>query len=350
MKYILLFCIASVLLAASCEREKPSVALDPNPQFRIMFYNVENLFDVVDDPAINDEEFLPKAAKKWTADRYQTKLDQIAKVIRGLGNDTLPALVGMCEVENRRTMDDLISETSLKGTDYKVVHHESPDSRGIDVALLYRSGYFKLLGSKFFAIRFPFDTAVRTREILYAHGILGNKDTLHVFVNHWPSRSSGEVQSRPLRVFVAEAVRYRVDSILALSPKAQIVIMGDLNDEPMDLSVVSGLNALLSYDMPEPGKLYDLTQVLKHLSPGGTYKYKGSWNLLDHMIVSGALLDTTRLLYTRPSDIRVYHAPFLLEPDEGNLGDRPVRTYLGSYYKGGYSDHLPVYLDVHYRN
>jgi len=349
MKYLGIFLLTSLLLAASCEKDKPSGVVDTNPHFRVMFYNVENLFDAIDDPLINDEEFLPGSQKKWTEARYQEKIDHIAKVISDLGKDTLPVLVGLCEVENRKTVDDLINKTRLKGLDYKIIHRESPDSRGIDVALLYRSRYFQLIDSHFFPIRFPLDTAMRTREILYAHGILGGRDTLHVFVNHWPSRSSGEIESRPLRVWVAEAVRFRVDSILRKSPAAEILITGDFNDEPMDLSVVSGLNALLSYEKPDAGKLYDLTQGLKKSSPGGTYKYKGAWNLLDHMVVSGSILDTSRILYARPSDLHVFQAKYLLEADKEYMGDRPLRTYLGSFYQGGYSDHLPVYLDIHYR-
>ncbi len=314
-----------------------------------MFYNTENLFDAVDDPAINDEEFLPGSQKKWTEIRYEEKLDHVAKVIRDLGKDTLPILVGLCEVENRKTVDDLIGKTSLKGTDYKVVHKESPDSRGIDVALLYRSRYFQLLDSHFIKIEYPADPEFKTRDILYARGILVSKDTLHVFVNHWPSRSSGEIRTRPLRVFVAEQVKQRVDSILQRNPTAQIVITGDFNDEPMDLSVISGLKALLTYNNPERSGLYDLTNQLKNGTPGGSYKYKGTWSTLDHMVVSGSLLDTTRQLYSRPSDLHVFHEDYLLEADKENLGNRPLRTYMGSYYQGGYSDHLPVYLDIRYR-
>jgi predicted extracellular nuclease len=337
------------LLAASCEKDKPSGVSDPNPHFRVMFYNVENLFDTVDDPLVNDEEFLPGSAKKWTEERYLLKINHIAKVIRDLGQDTLPVLVGLCEVENRTTVDDLINKTTLKGLDYKVVHHESPDSRGIDVALLYRARYFQLLGSRFIPITFPKNTDQRTREILYAYGILGGKDTMHIFVNHWPSRSSGEVQTRPLRVCVAETVRARVDSILTISPLAQILITGDFNDEPMDESVGKGLKALLNYDQPVKGNLYDLTQGLKKTSPGGTYKYKGTWNLLDHMVVSGSVLDTARTFYSRPADLHVFQSGYLLKPDKEFMGDRPESTYLGTYYQGGYSDHLPVFLDIHYR-
>jgi predicted extracellular nuclease len=152
-----------------------------------------------------------------------------------------------------------------------------------------------------------------------------------------------------LRVFVAEQVKQRVDSILQRNPTAQIVITGDFNDEPMDLSVISGLKALLTYNNPERSGLYDLTNQLKNGTPGGSYKYKGTWSTLDHMVVSGSLLDTTRQLYSRPSDLHVFHEDYLLEADKENLGNRPLRTYMGSYYQGGYSDHLPVYLDIRYR-
>jgi predicted extracellular nuclease len=349
MKYLGLIALAVILAAASCEKEKPSAVTDPNPHFRVMFYNVENLFDTADDPQVNDEEFLPGSAKKWTEERYLVKLSQIAKVIKGLGGDTLPALIGLCEVENRKTLEDLIGKTALKGSDYRIIHQESPDSRGIDVALLYRSGYFQVTGYQFIPVKFPKNVDVRTREILYASGVLGGKDTLHVFVNHWPSRSSGEVQTRPLRMSAALTVRQKVDSILLSNPVAKILIKGDLNDEPMDESVMTGLRAQLAYDKPQPGNLYDLTQELRKSEPGGTYKYKGSWNLLDHIVVSGTILDTAGILYSRPADIRVFMPKYLVEADETNMGEQPLRTYLGSYYQGGYSDHLPVYLDIHYR-
>ncbi len=349
MRVLLLLCLIPILLAGSCEKEKPAVNGDRNPHYRVMFYNVENLFDAEDDPLINDSEFQPGSEKKWTVERYHDKLDKIARIIGEVGQDTLPILVGLCEIENRRTLDDLIALAPLANQDYRIVHRESPDYRGIDVALLYRANYFNLLSQHFFPVWFPFDSAVRTREILYAKGVLGGKDTVHVFVNHWPSRSSGEVESRPLRAFVASAVRARVDSILAANNHANIVITGDFNDEPQDLSVVSALRALLTFQDTRAGELYDLTALLKSGFPGGTYKYKGNWNLLDHMVISGSLMDTTRSLYARTSDIHVFAPSRILEEDKEYMGDRPIRTYLGPYYHGGYSDHLPVYLDIHYR-
>lgn len=347
---LLAFIVAIPLLCAgSCEKDKPLVTHDPNPFYRIMFYNVENLFDTDDDPITDDSEFLPESQKEWTRARYQDKLDKIAGVIKDLGGDTVPVLVGLCEIENRKTLDDLLSVSGLAGLDYRIVHQDSPDKRGIDVGLLYRSRYFSLLRSECIPICFPFDTAVRTRDVLYACGILGGKDTLHLFINHWPSRSSGEVESRPLRMHVAQTVKTRVDSILLADPGAAIVATGDFNDEPQDLSVVSGLQALLTSTRPDVNTLYDLTPVVSTREPGGSYKYKGTWNLLDHMVVSGGLLDTTNLLYARPSDMNVFSAGYLLEEDKEYMGLRPFRTYLGPYYHGGYSDHLPVYLDIHYR-
>jgi len=348
MRKLVLIALIPLLFAGSCEKDKPLVTGDPNPYYRIMFYNVENLFDTLDDPLTDDAEFLPESQKEWTDARYRDKLDKIAGVIVDLGGDTLPVLVGLCEIENRTTLDDLLAVSGLAGLDYRIVHQDSPDKRGIDIGLLYRSRYFSLIRSAFIPIFFPFDTAVRTRDILYASGILGGKDTLHLFVNHWPSRSSGEIESRPLRMHVAQAVKAKVDSILMVDPRAVIVITGDFNDEPEDLSVVSGLQAMLTSINPGGNKLYDLTPVIGEKEPGGSYKYKGTWNLLDHMVVSGALLDTANVLYVRSADMNAYSAGYLLEEDKEYMGQRPFRTYLGPYYHKGYSDHLPVYLDIHY--
>jgi len=350
MRIFIFIAVVPLLLAGSCEKNKPVVTGDPNPFYRVMFYNVENLFDTEDDPATDDSEFLPGSEKQWNQVRYQDKLDKIARVVSDLGGDTLPVLVGLCEVENGKVIGDLLKIDPLAGSDYRVVHQESPDKRGIDVALLYRYRYFTLHRSEFIPVRFDSDTAARTRDILYAVGTLGGIDTLHFFVGHWPSRSGGEIESRPLRLHVAGIIRDRVDSIRTFHPDALIVITGDFNDEPEDLSVTSGLGALLVAADPKDGDLYDLTPVIRSGQPQGTYKYRGSWNLLDHMVVSGSLLDTTGSLYTRPVEMKVFSRSYLLENDEEYMGQRPFRTYLGPYYHGGYSDHLPVYLNIRYRN
>jgi endonuclease/exonuclease/phosphatase family metal-dependent hydrolase len=311
-----------------------------------MFYNVENLFDTEDDPVLDDQEFLPGSDKQWTRSRYFDKLDKIAKVIRDVGGDAYPALVGLCEIENRRTLEDLIGKTSLKDQGYSILHKDSPDERGIDVALLYRQAIFKLIDSEFIPVRFPADPKNPTRDILYAKGIFAGDDTVHLFVGHWPSRSAGEAETRPLRLFVAETIRNRTETILARSANAKIIITGDFNDEPEDLSVVAGLRALLSFATPSPARLYDLTAGLKKGKPGGSYKYKGTWQRLDHMVVSGGLLSQGSGLFLNPADIDVLHKDYLLEADETFMGLKPKRTYNGPVYNGGYSDHLPVFVTL----
>ncbi len=349
MKIAALISLLLFLLTSTCDRQATSVDTDPNPFYRVMFYNVENLFDVEDDLKTNDQEFLPESSKSWSRKRYENKLDRIARVIRDLGGDTLPAVIGLCEIENRTTLDDLIHRSPLKSAGYQVVHQESPDQRGIDVGLLYRSGYFQPLNHRFIRVDFPDEPHIVTRDILYVSGILGQLDTLHLVVSHWPSRSGGEVPSRPRRVQVGSLIRQAVDSVRALSPEARIVIMGDFNDEPHDLSVREGLGAVGFTETLDARALYDLTTILKKGQPGGTYKYLGTWNLLDHFVVSGVMLDTASMLYTKQTDMQVFSADYLLEPDEKYLGLMPYRTYKGPVYHGGYSDHLPIYLNIRYR-
>jgi predicted extracellular nuclease len=348
-RWIIVLFLIPLLFAGSCEKLKEAEVKDPNPYFRIMFYNVENLFDTEDDPEIDDQEFLPSSDKEWNLSRYRDKLSKLAWVIGEAGGDTLPILVGLAEIENRNTLEELISTAPLAGQDYGIIHRESPDKRGIDVALLYRANYFTPLTSNFLRLSFPTDTSLRSRDILYCKGRLASGDTLYVFVNHWPSRSSGEVESRPLRLAAAQAVKASIDSIMGSDPGADIVVMGDLNDEPQDLSVISGLQAELSFEIVQASKLYDLTIRLKDGFPGGTYKYKGTWNLLDHMVVSGSLMDTLRNFYVKTADIHVFANSRILEEDKQNMGQQPFRTYWGNNFHGGYSDHLPIYLDLRYK-
>lgn len=345
-RFALLTLVMAFVLACSCEKEKTPVVFDDNPFYRFMFYNVENLFDTLNDPVRNDDDFTPDGSYRWNTWRYHDKLQKIGRVIRDLGGDTLPVLIGLCEVENRQVLEELLEINDLDGVGYRILHNDSPDYRGIDVALIYREPYFRLLSSAFWPVWFPFDTLTQTREVLYAKGVLADLDTLHLFVNHWPSRSGGEVQSRPRRIFVAELLRTRVDSILRASPGARIIITGDLNDEPQDLSVVAGLNALREFERPEPDNLYALSGHLELLGGPGSYKYRGAWNFLDQFVVSGSMLDTTAILYSRLSDHQVFAPAYLQEEDPDYLGTRPFRTYTGPVYRGGFSDHFPVFLNI----
>lgn len=338
-------------IAASCEREDSPPIFDSRPYYPVMFYNVENLFDTLDQEGTFDEEFMPLDEKEWNTAKLYDKLEKIARVVQDADTMGLPSLIGLCEVENRDVLEMLLAATDLRDAGYRIVHKESPDYRGIDVALLYREGDFELLDYWAYPVWFPYDTDFRTREVLHVKGqFTGQAEPVHVFVNHWPSRSGGEIETRPKRIFVAELVRTKVDSILAVQADERIVIMGDLNDEPNDLSVTSGLNALTDFDRPDAGELYALSAALMKNSDMGSYKYKGNWNHLDQFIVSGSLLDTLSDMYTRPSDIRIVSQEYLLEKDEAYLGMKPYRTYLGDYFHGGYSDHLPVILRLRYRN
>ena len=350
LKTNLIFIAAILLMSASCEKESPEPFIDTNPYHQIMFYNVENLFDTLDQAGTVDEEFMPEAAKEWNTEKLFDKLYKIEKVISEIDTNGWPALIGFCEVESRNVLDMLVATTALKDSGYQIVHKESPDYRGIDVALLYKQSEFELIDYKLWSVWFPFNLDYSTREVLYVKGNLAGLGTIHLFVNHWPSRSGGEIESRPKRIFVAEMLRSKVDSIYSSDEEARIIIMGDLNDEPNDLSVISGLSAYTEFDKIEPKNLYAISKYLQDNSDIGSYKYKGIWNYLDQFVVSSSMLDTAAQFYCQPTDLGIMDRYYLFEEDKTYMGKKPFRTYLGDYYHGGYSDHLPVSLKIRYKN
>lgn len=311
---------------------------------RVMFYNVENLFDPFDDSLTRDDEFTPMGARHWTWNKMERKINGIFKVIMAVGEFDPPVVVGFCEVENGFVMYQLIKETPLSKFDYRVVHRESPDPRGIDVALIYRPDRFQLLEKYFFKVIFPDDSARRTREILYAKGLM-SKDTLHVFVNHWPSKFGGELESESGRYAAAYTLKHKVDSIRIFYPDARILIMGDLNDEPESDPVVKGFGACLTDDTLCNRNFVNITAILKQKGQG-SYKYQGVWGIIDQIIVSRSLLSKKHKLYTTSANANVFSAEFLLEADDAFVGKKPFRTFQGYRYHGGFSDHLPVYLDL----
>lgn len=319
----------------------------PADYVRVVFYNVENLFDTENDTTINDEEFLPDGTNHWTTGRYYQKLDNISKTLLNLGGWEMPSIIGLCEIENRRVLDDLIHKTGLERFDYAIVHEESPDARGIDVALLYRPEVFRYIRHERIRITFPFAPDVRTRDVLYVTGTIAG-DTLHVFVNHWPSRSGGQEASEPRRVFVAGRVRAHVDSILQRNSSAKILVMGDLNDGPGNISVAQTLGAVPPDAMTSSSVLVDPMYELQRKGYG-THKFEGEWSTLDHIILSRGLLDTTQVLSALPGDVAIFQGGWLLEDDAQAPGLKPYRTYTGPVYAGGYSDHLPVYVDLRVR-
>lgn len=342
-------------------RSKQAPRQEERIPFRVVSWNIENLFDTHHDSLKNDREFLPDALRHWNYSRYKKKLADVARVITAIGEWNPPALVGLCEVENDTVLRDLTRRSPLKELNYRYVMTDSPDLRGIDVALLYQRDLFKLLSSRSIPIP-PLGQYRPTRDLLHVSGLLLTGDTLDVFVCHLPSRSGGAKESEPYRLYAAQILRTEVDHILNIRSHPQVIIMGDFNDYPTNQSIqkileaeappitaptpASTLNSTNpSTIVPSSLKLYHLL-ARKAKSPNfGSYKYRGEWGLLDHLIVSGTLLNQSSHFFTSEERANVCLLPFLLKDDEKYGDKEPFRTYKGMKYQGGISDHLPVYAD-----
>ena len=313
---------------------------------RFAFYNIENLFDIKDDSLTHDEEFTPDGEKRWTYSRYSKKLDQLAKTLTAIGEWQMPAIIGLCEVENRNVLMDLTAHRLLKDYRYHIIHRDSPDRRGIDVALLVQTDIFEPLSSRWLEVKFPFDTALTTREILYVKGLLFNSDTLHIFINHWPSRWGGKEYTQPKRIQAARVLKYCSDSLFMALSDPSILIAGDFNDTPLDSSLYTILNA--RDDISEGRKgLFNLMFPIYSTRSSGTLKYRANWEVYDQIIVSGALLHSEGLK-VQGRKAYIFKQDYLFVEDKKYMGKKPFRTYSGPSYKGGFSDHLPVYIDLDY--
>jgi endonuclease/exonuclease/phosphatase family metal-dependent hydrolase len=307
--------------------------------FSVVFYNVENLFDTKDDPGFGDDDFTPNGKMRWAQVRYNKKLYQLAQAIAMAGEE-LPVMIGLCEVENRKVVEDLARTAPLKSRNYAVIHQDSPDERGIDVALLVDKDRASVGESVWLTVDLGSD---RTRDILHATVDMKGVGPVEVFVNHWPSRREGEQESAPKRMAAAKTVREEVDRLLAINDKARIIIMGDLNDEPLDASLKKGLltDELISDD--QGADLYDLVGMDKQ-APVGSISYNGKWQYFDHLIVSRSLAfaGSTGPKAVNAASVKdgrlIFHHP--------KYGDQPNRTFSGKgdYHPEGYSDHLPVVL------
>lgn len=317
---------------------------------RVMFYNVENLFDTDNDPNTMDDEFTKEGFKSWNNYRFYRKLNNIAKVILAVGEWNPPVLVGLCEIENRFVLEKLIYHTALKNIGYGIIHADSPDPRGIDVALLYRKDLFSPVAINPLQQNFPSDNNKRTRDILYVKGLVTGQDTLHLFVNHWPSKYGGFAQTQPLRNHVAGFLRSFTDSILLACPAANIIIMGDFNDNPVSESVIGYLGALQDTSGCKDGGLRNLMYQYMNRFNKGTHKYQEYWDIIDQIIVSANLLCCENNLFIPERKAVIFDAPFLMVRDEKYLGFKPNRTFSGPQYLGGYSDHLPVYINIVIQN
>ena len=330
-------CILLICLVQAQDKEK---------SLTLMFYNVENLFDTEHNPGKEDEEFTPESEKAWDIKKYQKKLDDIASVIRAVGDGELPAVVGLAEVEDQKVLEDLIQTRDLRRGHYGIVHYESPDIRGIDCALLYNMDDFRVISSEAIPVVFPFDSAETTRDILHVDVKTADNETLHFFINHWSSRYGGQKESEPKRLYCAVTLRKAVDAVMNREPGAKIIIMGDFNDEPTNRSVFEMLMANNKRKNAGGRELYNLMYDAHNERNEGSYNYRGTWNMLDQIIVSRPLLNDPRGWHCGFGDGHVFKADFMLYHDEERKEYVPNRTYGGPNYYGGISDHLPVYVKL----
>jgi len=316
-----------------------------NDTLFVAHWNLENLFDNLDDPKTKDEEFLSSGTKEWTDERIEKKLYNLARVIRSMKNNNGPDLLGVCEVEHKSLLDTMILNY-LSDKNYKVAYLESPDGRGIDNGIIYNSEVLTLLSTKGYETKF--NDGYDTRLILLGSFLYNSKDTVYFFVNHWPSRRGGEEESQPRRIKVANTLRNVVDSLLKVNDKSKIVIVGDFNDEPTNKSITETLKAqpffcdsLDHEKLPEDSGTELFNTSYKAWSEGlGSFFYQQDFGMLDQIIISKDLLLGTELNYVCNS-FDVYK-PYLMVTRTGKFQGAPFPTYGGSRYLGGYSDHFPV--------
>lgn len=297
---------------------------------RAVFYNVENLFDTINDPITNDDEFTPASIRNWNYYKYKTKLNNTFKVIVNIGEWEPPEIIGLCEIENKLVLEDFIQNTPLYKYQYEIVHYDSPDKRGIDVACLYRKDKLKLIASKPISISNT-EEQFYSRDILYVVFTALNNDTLHFFINHWPSRSGGQHVSEPKRLRASEILSAFINQNIASS--SNIIIMGDFNDDPENLSIQNLISNA------------GLKQLSNKNTIKGSLKYQGVWNAFDQILVSKN--NELRKCYT-DSVYQTASFNYLLEDDNKFSGKKPYRTYSGMKFNNGYSDHLPIFIDIHF--
>lgn len=338
LKYIPLLLISAIIING-CQSSKKSQGKSKENYARILFYNVENLFDTLDSEGVNDAEYIPTSDKKWDSERYADKLSKLSMVIASADTGYFPDVIGLCEVENKDVVVDLLATPLLGGQDYQILHQNSPDKRGIDVALAYSKKY-KPISTSYILIDLPGNRS-HTRDILYSKGLL-YKDTVHVFVNHWPSRYGGKEESDPKRAFTAQVLRNVIDSIQKADLNPQIIIMGDFNDYPPDSSLSHILNAKPA-PSDNPDELVNLAWEM-NANELGSYNYKGNWGALDQFIISANLFEQGKLTADKESFIVVKKEWMLYTNKNGKQS--PSRSYGGDNYYGGYSDHLPILLKL----
>lgn len=336
MKIKSLFLIVLFLLGKIGYSQKT----EANQEFSFLFYNTENFFDSENDTTKNDEEYLANALKNWTRQRFRLKAERIAKVIVAAGRWNSPLLVGLCEIENRDVLELLVKTEPLAGFHYKIVQKDSPDPRGIDVAMLYRPDFFRPVDYDAIRVADPENPNFRTRDILKVTGVIAKTDTLIVYINHWPSRYGGIMETKKYRAIAAQILRNSIDKELKIKPDAKIVCMGDFNDTPTDES----MSSLLAAKPAQIARNQDLINLSSEWLRDDiqTIKSRYRWETFDQFIVSPGFLHSGKTVSYKNAEI--YKGNFLLEKDSNYGGLKPKRTYQGLRYHDGFSDHLPIVL------
>lgn len=341
LKSLIIFCILFGVFSGHSQDEK---------RFKIhtvAFYNLENLFDTIDDPLKRDEASPIMEMKANRGEVYKQKVKNMARVISNIGTDmakNTPAIIGVCEIENRKVLEDLVNDPLLLGKDYGIVHFEGPDRRSIDVALLYQKALFRPVNSKSHELKIYDDLTrkrVYTRDQLLVSGELDG-DLIHVIVNHWPSRSGGEARSRSKRVGAAKLNKRIIDSLQSIDPYAKILTMGDLNDDPTNESVKKVLKAEKERDDVPLKGLYNPYEKMFTDKGYGTTAYRDAWSLFDQILLTQPLLDDDYSSY-RFWKAGIFNKAYLSNK-RGRWKGYPLRSFADGGFTNGFSDHFPVYV------
>lgn len=339
---VILILVGGLLYFATSQKEDatPINNMDINTELTeaiIGFYNVENLFDIYDDPKTFDDDFTPSGKLHWNEDKYNEKLERISEMIHSIDTRELPAVMGFSEVENYAVLKDLVDSELLKKTGYDIIHKDSPDGRGIDVAAIYRADAFSVESYTYHPVILPGKNRSTTRDILEINGTLSNGENITIFFAHWSSRRKGTIETEPKRIAAAKILRHKIDLLKAKNDLANIFVLGDFNDEPSDKSIHHVMK----------GDFSNLTKQFEH-TKNGTVNHQGNWLVFDQIIVSNSAMRNPSFKLTEKS-ARIHKTQNnTFTHKDGN--QVPSRTYGGKKYYGGYSDHYPVYLTLKLKN
>jgi hypothetical protein len=339
-KVLLLLSVMAFALSSATAQQKPHM---------VAFWNLENLFDIYDDPETHDEEFTPNGVKQWNEIKYAKKLANVERVLFDIAavQKEYPIVIGVSEIENRSVLEDLVEQPKLKGANYRICHYDSPDARGVDVAFLYRSDVFKLEGSDNIKLNVEELPDFRTRDLVVMWGTIDG-EPFYFLVSHWPSRLGGKEASQFKRDACAKQIREIKDSLLANNPATKVIVMGDFNDDATDASLVKVMGAKGKVKELETGDFFNpFNEMLR--ANQGTLAYQDSWNLFDNICVTENLVNASegkyRLIKGKKFYGNIFVRNYMLQ-QEGQYKGYPLRTFVSNNFQNGFSDHFPVYIFI----